>query len=203
MYISNLIDIQNAGYDQQGAFNPANFNPAFDTVGNMYLGNFMTTYKPNDDTLLFASYAVSQTDPESNKAMLGSTDKETGTSYWLGAQWKCKLTDNAKVGVEFNHGSKYWRSFTYAEDTVAGSKLATRGDAYEAYFTKHITKGLSLQARYTMIDYDYTGSNGFFGNQTGMPMKISDVKATMANSDIAAGVVDKAQDIRFYLRYNF
>jgi hypothetical protein len=203
MHITNLIDIQNGGYDQQGAFNPANFNPAFDVVGDMYLGSFMTSYKLNNDAMLFASYAMSKSDPKSGKNMFGSTDNETGTSYWLGAQWKCQLTDNAKVGVEFNHGDKYWRSFTYAEDTVAGSKMATRGDAYEAYFTKQITDGLSFQARYTMMDYDYTGSNGFFGSQTGMPMKVADVKNGMANTDLAAAVVDKAQDLRFYLRYNF
>jgi hypothetical protein len=202
MQITNLIDLQNGGYDQTGTFNMANYNPAFDNVGDMLLGSFMTSYTMKDATL-FASVAMSQTDPHTGKTMFGSTDKETGTSYWLGAQWKCKLTDNAKVGVEFNHGSKYWRSFTYAEDTVAGSKLATRGDAYEAYFTKHITDGLSFQARYTLMDYDYTGSNGFFGSQTGMPMKIADIEKYMPDSDLANAVVDKAQDIRFYLRYNF
>ncbi len=202
MQITNLIDIQNAGYDQQGNFNSANFNPAFNNVGDMYLGSFMTSYQM-DNALLFASVAMSQSDPDQGKTMFGSSDKETGTSYWLGAQWKCQLTDNAKVGLEFNHGSKYWRSFTYAEDTVSGSKLATRGDAYEAYFTKQITKGLSFQARYTFMDYDYTGSDGFFGDQTGMPMKVDDVKKYMAETDLAKAVVDSSQDLRFYLRYNF
>jgi len=202
MQISNLIDVTNAGYNQQGAFNPANFNPAFDNVGDMFLGSFMTSYKMKDATL-FASVAMSKSDPKNGKTMFGSTESETGTSYWLGAQWKCLLTDNAKAGVEFNHGSKYWRSFTYAEDTVAGSKMATRGDAYEAYLTKNITKGLSVQARYTLMDYDYTGSNGFFGAQTGTPMKVDDVKNNMSQTDIAKSVVDKAQDVRVYLRYNF
>ncbi len=205
MYITNLIDITNAGYDQKGAFNPQNFNTMFDDVGNMYLTSFMTSYKVKDidNTMLFASFAVSQSDPNPGETMFGSKDEEVGTSYWVGMQRDCILTKDAKIGLEYNHGSQYWRSFTYAEDTVAGSKMATRGDAYEAYFTKHITKGLSFQARYTYMDYKYTGSNGFFGAQTGTAMKISDVKKYMAGTDLANSIVDNAQDIRFYLRYQF
>ncbi len=205
MYITNLIDITNAGYDQQGAFNPQSFNTMFDDVGNMYLGSFMTSYKLQDvdNTMVFASFAMSQSDPNPGETMFGSTDEEIGTSYWVGMQRDCILTKDAKIGLEYNHGSQYWRSFTYAEDTVAGSKMATRGDAYEAYFTKHITKGLSFQARYTYMDYKYTGSNGFFGAQTGTAMKISDVKKYMAGTDLANSIVDSAQDVRFYLRYQF
>jgi hypothetical protein len=205
MYITNLVDIVNAGYNRQGAFNPQTFNPMFDDVGDMYLGSFMTSYhlKEFDNATIFASFAVSQSNPNEGENMFGSTDDETGTSYWIGLQKDCILTKDAKIGLEYNHGSQYWRSFTYAEDTVAGSKMATRGDAYEAYFTKQITKGLSFQARFTYMNYKYTGSNGFFGSQTGTAMKISDVKQYMAGTDLANAIVDNAQDIRFYLRYRF
>ncbi len=81
---------------------------------------------------------------------------------------------------------------------MAGSKLAVRGDAWEAYYTYPITTALSLQARYTYIDYDYSGSNGFFGGE-GAPMTM--------NEAIGAGmggmVVDKASDLRFYVRYRY
>ena len=203
MYITNLIDIANAGYDAQGNFNPANFNPAFDTVGDMYLGAFMVSYDADASwnyTKLFASVGLSQTDPDAGKAMLGSTEEKTGNSIWVGMQTRLL---GGKFGLEYNHGSKYWRSFTYGEDTLAGSKIATRGDAYEAYYTYEIMKGFSCQVRYTYMDYDYTGSNGFFGSQTGTPMDIDMIKAYMANADIAKAVVDKAQDLRFYLRYRF
>lgn len=67
---------------------------------------------------------------------------------------------------------------------------------------------LSMQIRYTYIDYDYTGSNGFFGDTTGTSMKISDIQAAAAAGNptaqtYASKIVDKAQDIRFYLRYKF
>ncbi len=98
--------------------------------------------------------------------MLGSTDSESGTSYWFGAYLPVTDGENnyGTVGLEFNHGDEYWRPFTYAEDTLAGSKLATRGDAWEANWTYQINDALSMQLRYVNIDYEYTGSNGFFGS---------------------------------------
>jgi hypothetical protein len=150
------------------------------------------------DTKVFVSYAFSQTNPDSGNKMLGSSDKESGNSYWVGVQFPVSLSDG-KFGLEYNRGSKYWRSFTYAEDTMIGSKLATRGNAIEAYYTQPLTKGLSAQVRYTRIDYDYSGSNAFFGDN-GTPMKISDINE---NSRMAGAIIDKSQDIRAYIRYRF
>jgi len=148
-----------------------------------------------DDTLIFASVAYSKTHPED--PMLGSQDSEVGTSVYAGVNWPCLLLDDARVGIEYNHGSKYWRSFTYGEDTLAGSKLAVRGDAYEMWFNKDlIGKKLTAQVRYTYMDYKYTGSNGFFGD-AGTPLEISSSNPYTADS------VDIAQDIRVYLRYRY
>jgi len=145
-----------------------------------------------DETIVFASYAISQTRPNSGQDMLGSNDKETGSSYWLGAQMP-NLT-GGKFGLEYNHGDKYWRPFTYGEDTVIGSKMAVRGSAYEAYWTQPIVdRVFSMQVRYTYLDYDYTGSNAFFGDG-GTPVKVED-----AGYD----AVDTAQDIRVYFRYRY
>jgi uncharacterized protein DUF3373 len=54
-----------------------------------------------------------------------------------------------------------------------------------------------MQIRYTYIDYEYSGSNGFFGNTSGASTKIT---STMPG---AANYVDTAQDIRFYLKYKY
>ena len=153
------------------------------------------------DAKVFGSFAWSQTQPDDGKAMLGSTEDKSGTSYWFGTV--LPVMDDGVFGLEYNHGSKYWRSFTYGEDTMIGSKLAARGDAYEAYFTYKINKALSAQIRYTYIDYEYTGSNGFFGQASGTPLKISDVKAGVYGEDIKSQVVESASDLRFYIRYRF
>ena len=158
------------------------------------------------NTKLFASYAVSETQPDTGKMMLGSVDDERGDSYWIGTQVPVSFL-GGKFGLEYNHGSKYWRSFTYAEDTMIGSKLAVRGDAIEAYYTQPLTKSLSAQIRYTKINYDYSGSNAFFGDD-GNPMSISDIKAGAAAGNpmmqgVSGQIVEEAQDIRAYIRYRF
>ncbi len=162
-----------------------------------------------DETTIFASYAWSETDPKGAnhgvitpngviqmKEMLGSTKSERGDSYYLGLQIPF-FTDGGRFGVEYNHGSKYWRSFTYGEDTLAGSKLAARGDAYEAYLNQPlIGKNLSMQIRYTHIEYDYTGSDGFFGS-FGAPMSMQQAKANGINP------VEEANNFRLSLRYTY
>ncbi len=195
-WAGNLIDETNAS-------NPA---AGFTTVGNMHaltanfvangIGDGISDYL--DDTIFFVSGAMSITDPDKGQSMLGSADSQKGYSYWIGTQMPSLISEDGKWGLEYNHGSKYWRSITYGEDTNIGSKLAARGDAYEAYFTEPIIDDiLSLQIRYTYIDYKYAGSNGFFGSTSGNAVEIS---STMPG---AANYVDKAQDIRFYLRYRY
>jgi len=234
---NSLNDIDLAGfifvpYDDGQFIVKTNWFKAFDLPGiNMSNGQFeqygdmqgaaisvlvdgLTEDGYFSDAKVFGSFAWSQTQPDTNKAMLGSTDDKSGTSYWFGAL--LPVTDDGTFGVEYNHGSQYWRSFTYGEDTMIGSKLAARGNAYEAYFTYKINKALSAQVRYTKIDYDYMGSQGFFGNTSGNAMKIDDVKkgaaaydaghvnqqTTMAKA-MLPNIVESADDFRFYLRYRF
>jgi hypothetical protein len=175
-----------------------------------------------DDTTFFASYAMSKSHPTSDTlrlaagessataaggaaaltmlgvesgAMLGSNESKTGTSIWIGAVMP-NLT-GGKFGLEYNKGSKYWRPFTYGEDTLIGSKLAARGSAYEAYWSQPLGEAFSMQVRYTYIDYDYTGSNGFFGDG-GTPISMADAKANPYMDPI-----ETASDLRVYFRYRY
>ncbi|MEA1982803.1 MAG: DUF3373 family protein, partial [Campylobacterota bacterium] len=208
-YANNLIDANlQPGFDSNN--NPAYFMNGMKTVGGMH--SFTANFTMNgigdewsdylDDTFFFMSGAISITDPNSDQGMLGSQPGESvrGYSAWIGLQMPSLMTDDGKWGLEYNKGSKYWRSITYAEDTNIGSKIATRGDAYEAYFTEPLIEDiLSLQVRYTYLDYKWTGSNGFFGNDTGSSMLIEDLTPMRGS----AFTVDTAQDIRFYLRYRY
>lgn len=199
-YANNLID----------AVDVTDYTKGFDTVGGLHTGVVYVSSKGIgknlgaflEDTTVFASFAMSKTDPKNGQAMLGSASDEskTGTSFWLGTQFPSLITDDGKWGLEYNHGSKYWRSMTYGEDTNIGSKLAARGDAYEAYFTEYLVDDiLSMQLRYTYIDYKYTGSNGFFGNTSGTAMSMEEA----IGAGMGGSVVDKAQDIRLYIRYRY
>jgi len=174
-------------FDLPGMQSPMNpdFDGEFHQFGNIQGGAFsmlvdgLTEEGYFSDAKVFGSIAYSETDPDAGSAMLGSIDSESGTSYWFGAYLPVAVGDEnyGKIGLEYNHGSEYWRPFTYAEDTMAGSKLAVRGDAWEANYTYQINEALSMQLRYVKMDYEYTGSNGFFGNYSGTPVKIDDIKA--------------------------
>jgi len=197
---TNLIDLE----DVTPPANPT----GIDTFGDLYTGSmYAMLYGIGnewsdflDDTTLFVSGAMTRTNPDDGKAMLGSTDMENGYSYWIGLNMPSLISEEGRFGLEFNHGSKYWRPITYAEDTLIGSKVAARGNAYEAYFTEPLLDDVfSLQIRYTYIDYDYAGSNGFFGNYSGNAMSINEAIAAGAGGQ----VVDKAQDLRVYLRYRY
>ena len=194
-YASNLIDI-NMG------------TGAFDTVGGMHSVTANLTVNGIgkadflDDSVFFVSGAMSKSDPKNGQAMFNVTEpgeSQTGYSAWVGLQTPSLISEDGRWGVEYNYGTEYWRSITYGEDTNIGSKMATRGSAYEAYFTEYLVEDiLSLQLRYTYIDYEYTGSNGFFGATSGGSYEISENMGGMESM-----VVDKAQDIRFYLRYKY
>jgi len=110
------------------------------------------------NTKLFASVASTTYDPDDGHQLLGSTDSETGYSYWLGINFPDMITDGGNIGLEYNHGSEYWTPITWAEDTAIGSKLTVRGDAFEAYwnFKPFGSKNLSAQLRYTHLQHDYT-----------------------------------------------
>jgi hypothetical protein len=196
-YANNLIDQGTTG--------------AMETVGGLHtatafamvhgIGDGINDFL--DDSMLFISGAMSKTDPykgAGKQGMLGSMENQSGYSYWIGTQFPSLLSDEGRWGAEFNHGSNHWRPITYGEDTLIGSKIAARGDAYELYFTEPLVDDiLTFQLRYTYIDYDYSGSNGFFGSMTGTPMSMDQAIGAGAGSM----VVDKAQDIRAYIRYKF
>ncbi|MBI3873667.1 MAG: DUF3373 family protein, partial [Arcobacter sp.] len=131
------------------------YAPQFKSFGDMDLATVM--FKAEgvgegisdylDNTKIFASWAQSKTRPKGSFSstdmtgthtggMLGSPDSQTGSSIWIGANMPCLLTADGRIGVEWNKGSKYWRSVTYGEDTLAGSKIAARGTAVEVYYTK-------------------------------------------------------------------
>ena len=131
--------------------------------------------------------------PTMGAEMLGSSSKETGSSVYTGLQVP-GFMKGQRLGLEYNHGSKYWRSFTYGEDSLVGSKLAARGDAYEVYYILPIVnKHLTAQLSYVYIDYDYTGSDMFFDGSTGAPKDV----------DTTAGAVKSASNIKASLRYRY
>ncbi len=209
-HAKNLIDVNgttNPAFENVGDLSSFTANFVAEGIGeegsdflwSKWLGQFL------DNTIFFVSYATSQTRPYENGTMLGSTDDKVGKSYWVGLNMPT-LSEKGRWGLEYNHGDKYWRAITYAEDTLIGSKVAARGEAYEIYWTEPFANDvMSWQLRFTYIDYKYTGSNGFFGGNalgttgTGTPFTMAEAIA----GGNGANVVDRAADFRFYLRYRY
>lgn len=187
-YVAYIRAANAMQFHNVGALNGGTIMAMANGIGNGW-GDFL------DNTTAFVSYAFTKTQPNAN-GMLGSTDPKFGSSWWMGIQMPAMITKDGKIGFEYNKGSKYWRSVTYGEDTMVGSKLAARGKAWEGYYNQPLTKNLDMQLRYTHISYDYTGSNGFFGAE-GTPYAISDA----ANNGINA--VKSASDARAYIRYRY
>jgi len=140
-----------------------------------------------DSTTAFASIAMTNYDPDSGHQLLGSSESEMGTGYWIGATIPDMITDDGKFGFEYNHGSQYWTPITWAEDTAIGSKVAVRGSAYEAYWNFNLfgVKNLASQIRYTHIQHDYTPSIRCAGWVKPAPVDI------------------EADDLRFFIRYSY
>ncbi|MFH2046083.1 MAG: DUF3373 family protein [Pseudomonadota bacterium] len=112
----------------------------------------------------------------------GDLKSRDGYMIYVGAIFPMPL--DAKVGLEYNYGSKYWFNFTGAEDSLIGSKLATRGQVYEIYYNQPIVgRNFFIQLGGQYYDYDYTGS----GNPLGEPVRIN----KLTSFDALFPVVDK------------
>jgi len=140
-----------------------------------------------DDTTLFLSLARTQYNPNTGHTLLGSSDNEVGYSVWAGFSIPDMMTEKGKFGFEYNHGSKFWTPMTWAEDSIMGSKVGVRGDAYEAFWNFNVMglKNLTGQVRYTYEQHDYTPNIRCSG------------WVTPENVDI------KAQNFRAFIRYQY
>jgi len=118
--------------------------------------------------------------------MLGSTENQTGYSFWAGFLFPDMMTNGGRFGVEYNYGSKYWSPMTWAEDTAIGSKIATRGNAYEGYWNIPIVgKNLSAQLRYTYLDHHYRANTTCYWDNPLYPN------------------LDHSQELRAFVRYQY
>jgi hypothetical protein len=163
---------------------------------------------------LFATAAMSKTDPNDNltgglaglmynaPAFGGKKESHSGNAFYVGGRYDVAST-GTKIGVEYNHGSKYWISMVPAEDDLWTGKLGTRGDVYEIYIIQSLNrkpvakKGEAfIRLGYQLYDFEYTGSN----NWIGAPAKIDGLSTTDPSTAQMLPPVDKAQDI--YLTFD-
>lgn len=178
-------------------------------LGNVDLLGIMAEFTNVADSGLdvFAHYGISKTDGNTNSVairdvngnllgnygLLGTLEmgdldqKRTGQAFWIGGRYTLPFANAAKLGYEYNRGSKYWMSFTNAANDLT-NKLATRGSAHEVYYIQPLNRYAHIRAGAQFIKYDYTAS----GSHLGTPMKLGD-----------AGTEEQIKDLtNYYLLFN-
>ncbi|VAW40576.1 FIG00675867: hypothetical protein [hydrothermal vent metagenome] len=152
----------------------------------------------------FVAGAWSHTVPtgydELGDSLLGSwwapLDEEDGYSVYLGVRYD--MDDlGLKFGAEYNYGSKYWISMSPADDELYNSKLATRGQVWEAYMVYDLPTGeaiskyskVLMRLGYLYYKYDYTYS----GSWLGAPVKVDDLASDPLNAQFYAPLDDMSQ----------
>ncbi len=102
------------------------------------------------------SYPSFSTAPYARGTML----QENGYAYYVGT--KIEIAQSFNLGLEYNHGSKYWFAATQGATDVF-NKLATRGNVTEIYSTWKFYKSMQLKLGYMHTNENYTGSGWHFG----------------------------------------
>ena len=95
---------------------------------------------------------------------------KSGYAYHIGLRYDIK--NNFKIGYEFNHGSRYWFSFS---SNVADplNKLAARGNVNDFYLIYNLDMNQYFRLGYTRADIDYAGS-GMYYWMNGEPNKVDE-----------------------------
>ncbi len=121
---------------------------------------------------------------------INDTDTKNGYAFWLGGRYTLDILNHSKIGLEYNHGSKYWVTATQGSYDVT-DKLAVRGNATELYGLYPVNRYSFIRIGGIYIDYDYTGSGCYLRK----PEKIQNL--TQAEK---SGVIDTLQSI--YLQFS-
>jgi hypothetical protein len=118
----------------------------------------------------FASVSYLKSDPNTTTTPFGglfcdpfdTPQEQDATMVYAGARYTFP-NDATKLGLEYNHGSKYWFNFANAADDILGAKTNTRGDVWEMYLTHRITERFLAKVDVIRYDYDYSGSGWHIG----------------------------------------
>ena len=168
------------------------------------LGAMANTLEGNLDLFLSAAWSHTKAERVSENPLYemlgmsllssgGDLESHDGWSIYTGARYTLSEY-KAKLGLEYNYGSRYWFNFTGAEDNLIGSKLATRGHVVEPYYIQSIVNdNLFFRLGAQFYWFNYSGS----GNPLGKPVDVDEV----TGMDSIFPVIDEMQ--QYYLSVVF
>ena len=108
----------------------------------------------------------------------GGMLSQNGYALYIGSKYD--YSKSISLGLEYNHGSKYWFSATQGAEDIF-NKLATRGDVFEFYSLWQLNRYINVKASILSIKENYTGSGWHFGE----PVK-KDARQSIASLSIEA-----------------
>ncbi|RUM88164.1 MAG: hypothetical protein DSZ24_04395 [Thermodesulfatator sp.] len=99
------------------------------------------------------------------------TDTHAGWAVYVGARIPLPWIPGAKVGLEYNYGSKWWMPFSMGTDDVYINKLTTRGHVAEVYWIQDLPAGdalskyakVFLRLGFQYFWFNYSGSGMWLG----------------------------------------
>ena len=92
----------------------------------------------------------------------GTSDRE-GVGYHVGLRTTIPIIQS-KLGIEYNHGSRYWAGFSFAsEDRL--QKLNVRGKVWDIYYIHDINNQFFIRAGYTYSEQNYDQGLSFYYGQ--------------------------------------
>ena len=131
-------------------------------------GNYLYMYY----SLLAGPYlTLGNPDPVWSPADDDDLDTHTGWAIYLGTRIPLPWVEGAKLGLEYNYGSKWWLPFMVATDDAYFNKLATRGHVGEIYWIQDLPTGellndyarAYLRVGFQYYWFNYTGSGVWLG----------------------------------------
>jgi hypothetical protein len=131
-----------------------NLNRRFKAIELYVSGNYSGT-RPNGVTTPFGGLMSNPFE---------QPHAQDGGMVLVGTRYSFPQDDGrTKMGLEYNHGTKYWFNFANAEDDIIAPKTNTRGDVYEAYFTHRFYERFIMKLGYIRYNYNYSGSGWHVG----------------------------------------
>jgi uncharacterized protein DUF3373 len=138
-------------------------------LGNIDLGALLVE-RHDGRVHTFVSAAGMRTRPNATTTPFGGLlsdpfsvpESHDAWSVYAGARFDIPKA-NTQLGFEYNHGSQYWFNFTQAADDIVGSKLATRGNVYEAYVNQGVGKNFAVRLSGIRYDNQYSGAGWHVG----------------------------------------
>ena len=187
-----------------------NNNPNIGDV-NMYGAMIQFTNFKDSNLDIFAQFGYSVAHPNGESYIIknpitgqnhlvgllsqdGDTSQKSGYSSWIGGRYGFGENQKYKIGLEYNYGSKNWINLTQGSFDIY-NKLATRGNAYEAYLMYVINRYANLRLGYININYNYTRSGWFVGE--------SKTISSLVGTDAAATTVERLQSIYLKMSVHF